>query len=125
VSINDLEPAVNIRVFRHLHSTNTGITDPHAVPIAASSGGGMSAHTDKGRHLPLQPGGPARSAAISSRHATVICDANRYEPHRRNGERDIVTYLQHVRPRFFIPNHVTAVAVEGSSLYGRLASLTR
>jgi len=34
----------------------------------------------------------------------------------QNGERDIVTYLQHVRPRFFIPNHVTAVAVEGSSL---------
>jgi hypothetical protein len=34
----------------------------------------------------------------------------------QNGERDIVTYLQHVRPRFFIPNHMTAVAVEGSSL---------
>jgi len=34
----------------------------------------------------------------------------------QNGERDIVTYLQHVRPRVFIPNHVTAVAVEGSSL---------
>jgi hypothetical protein len=34
----------------------------------------------------------------------------------QNGERDIVSYLQHVRPRYFIPNHVTAVAVEGSSL---------
>ena len=34
----------------------------------------------------------------------------------QNDERDIVTYLEHVRPRYFIPNHVTAVAVEGSSL---------
>jgi hypothetical protein len=34
----------------------------------------------------------------------------------QNGERDIVSYIGHVRPRFFIPNHVTAVAVEGSSL---------
>jgi hypothetical protein len=36
--------------------------------------------------------------------------------YNQNGERDIVTYLQHVRPVYFIPNHVTAVAVEGSSL---------
>ena len=34
----------------------------------------------------------------------------------QNGERDIVSYISHVRPRYFIPNHVTAVAVEGSSL---------
>jgi hypothetical protein len=34
----------------------------------------------------------------------------------QNGERDIVSYLQHLKPRSFIPNHVTAVAVEGSSL---------
>src|SRR5262249_8819467 len=34
----------------------------------------------------------------------------------QNGERDIVSYIEHVRPRYFIPNHVTAVAVEGSSL---------
>jgi hypothetical protein len=34
----------------------------------------------------------------------------------QNGERDIVTYLEHVKPHAFIPNHVTAVAVEGSSL---------
>jgi len=33
-----------------------------------------------------------------------------------NGERDIVTYNQHVAPKVFIPNHVTAVAVESSSL---------
>src|SRR2546430_1559509 len=33
-----------------------------------------------------------------------------------NGERDIVTYNQHVAPKVFIPNHVTAVAAEGSSL---------
>ena len=36
--------------------------------------------------------------------------------YNQNGERDIVTYLEHVRPRYFIPNHLTAVAVEGSSL---------
>ncbi len=36
--------------------------------------------------------------------------------YNQNGERDIVTYLEHARPRYFIPNHVTAVAVEGSSL---------
>jgi hypothetical protein len=34
----------------------------------------------------------------------------------QNGERDIVSYIEHLRPRIFIPNHVTAVAVEGSSL---------
>jgi len=33
-----------------------------------------------------------------------------------NGERDIVDYNTHVAPRVFIPNHVTAVAVESSSL---------
>ena len=33
-----------------------------------------------------------------------------------NGERDIVTYNQHIAPKVFIPNHVTAVAVESSLL---------
>jgi len=33
-----------------------------------------------------------------------------------NGERDIVDYNTHLAPKVFIPNHVTAVAVEGSSL---------
>ena len=33
-----------------------------------------------------------------------------------NGERDIVDYNTHAAPLVFIPNHVTAVAVEGSSL---------
>jgi hypothetical protein len=33
-----------------------------------------------------------------------------------NGERDIVTYNQHIAPKVFIPNHVTAVAAESSSL---------
>jgi len=33
-----------------------------------------------------------------------------------NGERDIVDYNSHVMPKVFIPNHVTAVAVESSSL---------
>ena len=33
-----------------------------------------------------------------------------------NGERDVVDYNSHVAPKIFIPNHVTAVAVESSSL---------
>jgi hypothetical protein len=33
-----------------------------------------------------------------------------------NGERDIVDYNSSVAPKIFIPNHVTAVAVESSSL---------
>jgi L-ascorbate metabolism protein UlaG (beta-lactamase superfamily) len=33
-----------------------------------------------------------------------------------NGERDIVMYNQHIKPKVFIPGHVTAVAVESSSL---------
>jgi len=36
--------------------------------------------------------------------------------YNQNGERDVITYIEHVKPRYFIPNHVTAVAVEGSSL---------
>jgi hypothetical protein len=34
----------------------------------------------------------------------------------QNGERDIVSYIAHVKPKVFIPGHVTAVAVESSSL---------
>ena len=34
----------------------------------------------------------------------------------QNGERDIISYISHVKPRYFIPNHMTAVAVEGSAL---------
>jgi hypothetical protein len=36
--------------------------------------------------------------------------------YNQNGERDVVSYIQHVKPRYFIPNHLTAVAAEGSSL---------
>ena len=36
--------------------------------------------------------------------------------YNQNGERDTVTYIQHVQPTVFIPCHTTAVAVEGSSL---------
>ncbi len=38
-----------------------------------------------------------------------------------NGERDTVDYVTHVRPRVFIPAHVTAVAVESSSLEWKVA----
>jgi hypothetical protein len=40
--------------------------------------------------------------------------------YNQNGERDTVSYISHVRPRYFIPNHVTAVAAEGSSLEWRV-----
>jgi hypothetical protein len=40
-----------------------------------------------------------------------------------NGERDIVDYNSHVRPKVFIPNHVTAVAVESSSLEWKVGYL--
>jgi hypothetical protein len=212
VSVNDLGPEVDISVFKHLHSTNTGITDPHAVPIAASSAGVCMPTPTKGNTFPcnlqdprdpqLFPAGTPLSSVmqIGTSHAgaggpislfyvfTVkspgrdpfrfawhnttgdIVDScalpnnnpatgQPFEPRQaangcfpgvtvngktvganlasimdglgpvhvelgsvvslgfnQNGERDIVTYLQHVRPRFFIPNHVTAVAVEGSSL---------
>lgn len=33
-----------------------------------------------------------------------------------NGERDIVLYNQHIKPKVFVPGHMTAVAVESSSL---------
>jgi hypothetical protein len=83
VSIHDLEPELNITAFKHLHSTNTGITDPDAVPIAASSAGTCLPTPTKGNTFPYNLQDPARSAAISSRHAAVVRDANRYEPHRR------------------------------------------
>ncbi|MFL5312870.1 MAG: hypothetical protein ACJ79H_20755 [Myxococcales bacterium] len=38
-----------------------------------------------------------------------------------NGERDIVSYNQHIAPKVFIPNHVTAVAAESSSLEWKVA----
>ena len=210
VAINDLEPEVSISAFKHLHSTNTGVTDPNAVPIAAavngvcqptptkgntfpcnlqdprdpllfpagtplssvlkigtsrSGAGGPIAifyvFTVKGEEkfrfvwhnttgdivdscalpnnnpttgLPLEPGQSANGCfpGVTVRGQTVGANLasimDRLDPvdvelgsvvslgFNQNGERDIVSYLQHVRPRYFIPNHVTAVAVEGSSL---------
>jgi hypothetical protein len=40
-----------------------------------------------------------------------------------NGERDIVDYNTHVAPKVFIPNHVTAVAAESSSLEWKVGYL--
>ncbi len=40
-----------------------------------------------------------------------------------NGERDIVTYNGHIAPKAFIPNHVTAVAAESSSLEWKVGYL--
>jgi hypothetical protein len=210
VPINDLEPFVSIRAFKHLHSTNTGVTDPDAVPIAATVNGVCQPTPTKGNTFPcnlqdprdpqLFPAGTplstvlniatSRSGAggpISMFYVFTVNDGNKFrfvwhnttgdiidscalpnnnpatgqpfEPGQaangcfpgvtvhgqtvganlasimdslgpvdvelgsvvslgfnQNGERDIVSYIEHVRPRFFIPNHVTAVAVEGSSL---------
>ena len=71
VAIYHLEPEVNVSVFKHLHSTNTGITDAHACADRCKLRWGMSAHADKRQHVPVQSAGPARSAAISSRHAVI------------------------------------------------------
>jgi L-ascorbate metabolism protein UlaG (beta-lactamase superfamily) len=212
VPIHDLEPFVSVSAFRHLHSTNTGVTDPDAVPIAATAGG-VCQPTAKGNTFPcnlqdprdplLFPAGTplssvmnigtSRSGAggpISIFYVFTVKGPERFrfvwhnstgdiidscalpnnnpatgqpfEPgqaangcfpgvtlrgktvganlasimdslgpvdvelgsvvslgYNQNGERDIVSYLEHVRPRYFIPNHVTAVAAEGSSLEWR------
>jgi Metallo-beta-lactamase superfamily len=214
VPIRDLDPEVNVTAFKHLHSTNTGITDPHAVPIAASSAGTCLPTPSQGNTFPcnlqdprdpqLFPAGTPLSTVMqigTSRQGaggpialfyvfTVKRSEDGREPFRfvwhnstgdiedscalpnnnpatglpnepgqaangcfpgvtvngktvganlasimdslgpvnvqlgsvvslgfnQNGERDVVDYIQHVRPRYFIPNHVTAVANEGSSL---------
>jgi hypothetical protein len=211
VAINDFEPEVGIRAFKHLHSTNTGVADPGAVPIAATANGVCQPTPTKGNTFPcnlqdprdpmLFPAGTPLSSVMNiatSRSGpggpialffvfTVKGDDHRfrfvwhnstgdivdscalpnnnpatglpYEPgqaangcfpgvtvrgktvganlasimdglhpvdvelgsvvslgYNQNGERDVVSYLQHVRPRYFIPNHLTAVAAEGSSL---------
>jgi len=209
VAIHDLEPEVSISAFKHLHSTNTGVTDPDAVPIATTASGACVA-TAKGNTFPcnlqdprdplLFPAGIPLSTQMNiatSRagaggpislfyvftvkgpdqfrfvwHNTTgdIIDScalpnnmpgttTPFEPGQaangcfpgvtvngksvganlasimdglapvdveigsvvslgfnQNGERDIESYIEHVRPRYFIPNHMTAVAVEGSSL---------
>jgi hypothetical protein len=211
VQINDFEPAVSISVFKHLHSTNTGQTDPDAVPISATVNGVCTPTTSKGNTFPCNfqdprdpqlfplgtplstvmniatartgPGGPialfyvfsvndnggkfkftwhnstgdiidscalpnnnsdtglpfepsqdahgcfpgvmvngktvgGNLAAIMDKIGPVDVDLGSVVSlgFNQNGERDIVSYLQHLKPRSFIPNHVTAVAVEGSSL---------
>jgi hypothetical protein len=214
VSVHDLDPQVSIKAFKHLHSTNTGITDQQAVPIAATVNGVCVPTASKGNTFPcnlqdprdpqLFPAGKPLSSVMNigtSRQGaggpislfyvfTVKGTENGIDPFtfvwhnttgdiidscalpnnnpatgqpfepgqahngcfpgvtvngksvgdnlasimdnlapvhvelgsvvslgfNQNGERDIVSYIQHVRPRFFIPNHVTAVAAEGSSL---------
>jgi hypothetical protein len=214
VSVHDLDPQVSIKAFKHLHSTNTGITDQQAVPIAATVNGVCVPTASKGNTFPcnlqdprdpqLFPAGKPLSSVMNigtSRQGaggpislfyvfTVKGTENGIDPFtfvwhnttgdiidscalpnnnpatgqpfepgqahngcfpgvtvngksvgdnlasimdnlapvhvelgsvvslgfNQNGERDIVSYIQHVRPRFFIPNHITAVAAEGSSL---------
>jgi L-ascorbate metabolism protein UlaG (beta-lactamase superfamily) len=210
VAIHDLEPEVSISAFKHLHSTNTGATDPDAVPIAATVNGVCQPTPTKGNTFPCNlqdprdpllfpagtplssvmniatsrsgPGGPIAmfyvftvkgpdkfrfvwhnstgdivdSCALPNNNPAT---GQPYEPgqsangcfpgvtvhsrsvganlasimdglgpvdvelgsvvslgYNQNGERDIVSYVEHLRPRYFIPNHVTAVAAEGSSL---------
>ena len=212
VSVKQFEPDVKISAFKHLHSTNTGITDPDAVPIAATVKGTCTPTASKGNTFPcnlqdprdpllfpagtlLEPGtlniatsrqgagGPISMAYVFTLnggehpfrfiwHNTTgdIVDScalpnnnpatgQPFEPGQaangcfpgvavnnktvganladimasfapvdveigsvvslgfnQNGERDIVTYMEQLKPKVFIPSHVTAVAVEGSSL---------
>jgi hypothetical protein len=209
VAINDF-PGIDISVFKHLHSTNTGVNDPDAVPISATVNNACTP-TRKGNTFPCNladprdpqlfpagtplstvmniatartgAGGPislfyvftvndsggkfkfawhnttgdiidscalpnnnpdtgqpfekgqdvtgcfpgvqvngksvgANLAAIMDRIGPLDVDLGSVVSlgYSQNGERDIVSYLQHLKPTTFIPNHVTAVAVEGSSL---------
>jgi hypothetical protein len=213
VAINDFLPDVRISVFKHLHSTNTGVSDPNAVPIAATVAGVCVPTATKGNTFPCNfqdprdpelfpagtlleptflniatsrqgPGGPialfyvftvnsenkfkfvwhnstgdiidscalpnnvagtnppmpaeppqaangcfpavtvkgqtvgANLAAIMESLAPVDLEIGSVVSlgYNQNGERDVVSYIQHVKPRYFIPNHLTAVAAEGSSL---------
>lgn len=213
VAINDFEPDVRISVFKHLHSTNTGVTDPDAVPIATAVAGVCAATPSKGNTFPCNlqdprdpalfpagtlleptflniatsrqgPGGPialfyvftvndknkfkfvwhnstgdiidscalpnnvagtnppvpaeppqsatgcfpgvtvkgktvgANLAAIMDDLAPVDLEIGSVVSlgYNQNGERDVVSYIQHLKPRYFVPNHLTAVAAEGSSL---------
>jgi hypothetical protein len=211
VSVRDLE-GVDIKVFKHLHSTNTGLTDLDAVPLAATVNGVCTPTASKGNTFPcnlqdprdpalfpagtlLEPatlniatsrqgsGGPlslafvftlrgedhhgfrfvwhnttgdildscalpnnnssgqpnvtgqdargcfpgvtvngktvgANLASIMASFAPVDVEVGSVVSlgFNQNGERDVVTYMEQFRPKTFIPNHVTAVAVEGSSL---------
>lgn len=210
VAIHDLEPEVSISAFKHLHSTNTGVTDPDAVPIAAAVGGvcqataknttfpcnlqdprdpqlfpagtplstQMNIATSRagaggpisifyvftvkggpdqfrfvwhnttgdiidscalpnnmpGTQTPFEPGQAANGCfpgvtvngkSVGANLASIMDGLAPVDVEigsvvslgfNQNGERDIESYIEHVRPRYFIPNHMTAVAVEGSSL---------
>ena len=213
VNVRDFEPDVKIAVFKHLHSTNTGETDPDAVPLAATVNGICTPTASKSNTFPcnlqdprdpllfpagtlLEPGtlniatsrqgaggpismfyvftlngggehpfrfvwhnttgdiidscalpnnNPATGQPFEPGQAATGCfpgvtvnnksvGANladimaSFAPvdvevgsvvslgFNQNGERDVVSYMEQLKPRVFIPNHVTAVAVEGSSL---------
>ncbi len=212
VRIDDFEPDLRIEVFKHLHSTNTGVNDPDAVPVAATVGGVCTPTATHGNTFPsnLQdprdpllfaagtlleptylniatsrqgPGGPialfyvftvrgphnfkfvwhnstgdivdscalpnndaadggtpweppqsttgcfpgvtVNGMTVGANLASIMDNLGHVDVeigsvvslgYNQNGERDIVSYIAHVKPKVFIPNHVTAVAVEGSSL---------
>lgn len=218
VTVKKFEPEVSIKVFKHLHSTNTGLTDPDAVPVAATTNGVCQPTPSKGNTFPcnlrdprdpqlfpagtpLEPGilniatsrqgagGPIALAYVFTIngedrpfrfvwHNTTgdIVDScalpsnnaagQPFEPGQdvhgcfpgvkvngktvganladimasfapvdvelgsvvslgfnQNGERDVVTYIEQFKPRVFIPNHLTVVAVEGSSLEWKIGFL--
>ena len=215
VRIDQFEPDIRIEVFKHLHSTNTGVNDPDAVPVAATVAGVCTPTATHGNTFPcnlqdprdpllfppgtmLEPaflniatsrqgaGGPIAlfyvftvrgphnfkfvwhnstgdivdSCALPNNNAAdggtpfePLQDVHGCFPgvtvngktvganlasimdslgpvdveigsvvslgYNQNGERDIISYIAHVKPKVFIPNHVTAVAVEGSSVEWR------
>jgi hypothetical protein len=200
VNLRQLEPVASIKVFKHLHSTNTAPQDTSFPPVIINSpvagacappcnlqdprdpslypmgtalstvlnistsrvgqGGPIALyfqfkvrgdneftfawHNSSGAlregcalpnniagtspAVPSQPGqdalgcfGPAVGAKLSKimeefRPTDVELGSPVSLGFGINGERDIVDYNTHIAPKVFIPIHVTAVAVEGSSL---------
>jgi hypothetical protein len=212
--IDQFEPEVHIEVFKHLHSTNTGVADPDAIPVAATVAGVCTPTATHGNTFPCNlqdprdpllfpagtlleptflniatsrqgPGGPialffvftlrgqgqhnfkfvwhnstgdivdscalpnndaadggtpweppqntegcfpgvtVNGKTVGANLASIMDGLGQVDVeigsvvslgYNQNGERDIISYISHIKPKVFIPNHITAVAVEGSSL---------
>jgi len=100
VTIHQLDPVATITAFKHLHSTNTAPQDTSFPPVLINT-------PDPTTHTCSAPCNLPTDVEIGSVVSLGF---------GINGERDIVDYNTHVAPKVFIPNHVTAVAVESSSL---------
>ena len=89
VGVNDFEPDISISVFKHLHSTNTGVNDPDAVPIAATVGGVCTPTATHGNTFPCNLQDPRDPRTLSGGHparADVMLNiaTSRHGPVRSN-----------------------------------------